>query len=147
MTGTNHIATGALIGATFTAPVAMPLAVASHFAMDALPHFGNKGFSRRSKRFIAVVTIDIVIVMAITAAIIAFKPHHWQLMLAGGVLAMAPDAIHVPNFVREMKGRDQHSHESRLSRLHGRVQREYAWGLLTEIAWLAIITPFLIRAL
>lgn len=147
MTGANHIATGALIGATFSAPVVVPLAVVSHFALDSLPHFGNKGFSRRSKRFIAVVTIDVLIVIAITSAIIALKPHHWQLMLAGGVLAMAPDAIHVPNFLRELYGREMHSHQSRLSRLHGRVQREYAWGIVVEAAWLALITPFLLRAL
>ncbi|HEY8999039.1 MAG TPA: hypothetical protein VIM53_01840 [Candidatus Saccharimonadales bacterium] len=147
MTGANHIATGALIGATFSAPVVVPLAFVSHFAMDALPHFGNKGFSRRSKRFIAVVTIDALIVVAITATIIVLKPHHWQLMLAGGVLAMMPDAVHAPNFLRELRGREMHRHESRLSRLHGRVQREYAWGIIVEVVWLALIAPFLLRAL
>jgi hypothetical protein len=147
MTGANHIATGALIGATFSAPIVVPLAFVSHFVMDALPHFGNKGFSRRSKRFILVLTIDALIVAAITGAIIALKPHHWQLMLAGGVLAMAPDAVHAPNFLRELHGREMHTHESHLSRLHGRVQREYAWGIIVEAAWLALISPFLLRAL
>ena len=147
MTGANHIATGALIGATFSAPIAVPLAVVSHFAMDALPHFGNKGFSRRSKRFIAIVTVDALIVATITAVIIIIKPHHWQLMLAGGVLAMAPDAIHAPNFIRELRKREMHPHDSRFSRWHSRVQREYAWGLVVEVAWLALIAPFLLRAL
>lgn len=146
MTGANHIATGALIGASFSAPIAMPLAFVSHFAMDVLPHFGDENLSRRSRRFLAVVVMDACIVLTITAAIIALKPHHWQLMLAGGVIAMSPDAMHAPDFYRELRKR-QMKGRGRLGNWHHNIQREYAWGIIVEAVWLAFITPFLLRAL
>ena len=40
MTATNHVATGVLIAVVVPDPwVALPLAFASHFVCDALPHF------------------------------------------------------------------------------------------------------------
>ena len=49
MTITNHLLAGSLIGLTVAQPaLAIALAFASHFVMDALPHFGyagQKGYS------------------------------------------------------------------------------------------------------
>jgi len=53
MTITNHILAGAIIGAVIKEPaLALPIAFASHFVMDALPHFGyegNKGYGEALK--------------------------------------------------------------------------------------------------
>lgn len=146
MTGANHLATGAVIGATFAAPIAMPLAVASHFALDALPHFGDDNLSKRSKRFSAIITADALLVATITLVIIAHKPHHWQLMLASGVLAMSPDAMWIPTYLR-IVGQREHKPHNRIMVWHHNIQREYAWGLIAEVVWLAIVAPFLLRAL
>ncbi len=41
MTGFNHAVTGALIAGAVGNPfLAIPLAFASHFVLDAIPHFG-----------------------------------------------------------------------------------------------------------
>lgn len=42
MTGTNHTLAGALIAVLIPAPLVPLVAVASHFALDAIPHFGNQ---------------------------------------------------------------------------------------------------------
>ena len=146
MTGANHVATGAVIGASLAAPIALPVAVASHFVLDALPHFGDDTLPKRSKRFLAIFVTDALLIVAITTAIVALKPHHWQLMLAGGVLAASPDLMWAPNFTRTLRQR-KHKPQNRVMHWHHRIQREYAWGLITEVAWLLFITPFLLHLL
>jgi hypothetical protein len=146
MTGANHVATGAVIGASLAAPVVVPLAIASHFVLDALPHFGDENLSKRSKRFMVIITIDALLIAAITTSIIVLKPRHWQLMLIGGVLAASPDLMWAPSFVRTLRQR-AHKPHNRLMRWHHRIQREYAWGLITEVAWLLLVAPFLVHAL
>ena len=48
---TNHVLSGALIGALARRPAAAFAAgVASHFVLDALPHWGNWGSIRRFLR-------------------------------------------------------------------------------------------------
>ena len=147
MTGTNHIATGAVIGAVLAAPVAVPAAIASHFVLDALPHFGQPELSWRSRRYIVVIGIDALLVLSIAIAIVITKPLHWRLMLAGGFLAMSPDLTLLPNYIREMRTQARKPRTHRFTQWHARIQREYAWGLVAEIAWLLIIMPFLFRML
>ena len=146
MTGTNHVATGVLIGAAFAAPIAVPLAVASHFVLDALPHFGDDTLSKRSKRFSAIITVDAILIATIITSILVVRPHHWQLMLAGGLFAASPDLMWVPSYLRTVRQRTHKAH-NRIMIWHHSIQREYAWGLVTEIAWLLLISPFLYRAI
>ena len=47
---TNHVLSGALIGALTRRPLpAFAAGVASHFALDAVPHWGNWGSPRRRR--------------------------------------------------------------------------------------------------
>jgi hypothetical protein len=62
MTATNHVITGAILVAAIKNPVvALPLALASHFVLDYLPHFGDKtGLTKRTtNRFKVMIGIDI----------------------------------------------------------------------------------------
>ncbi len=65
MRAINHAMTGAVIGLAITAPVvAMPIAFFSHFALDALPHFGfakaNKTEQMSLAVFMNTLLIDII---------------------------------------------------------------------------------------
>lgn len=48
MTATNHALSGAVIGLAISQPaIALPLAFASHFMLDAIPHFGLANYEER----------------------------------------------------------------------------------------------------
>ena len=60
---TNHMVTGAVIALVVKQPaLALPLAFLSHFVLDALPHYGERGeeqmFSRLTR---AVIVTDLVV--------------------------------------------------------------------------------------
>ena len=67
MTASNHAATGALVAVAVSQPyIAVPLALAAHFAMDGIPHFGlGRGLGilerNRSKVFVQVLLADVLL--------------------------------------------------------------------------------------
>jgi hypothetical protein len=88
---TNHVLSGALIGALTRRPVpAFAAGVASHFVLDAVPHWGDWG-SRR--RFLRVAVSDGLVSLAVMGALTAASPAgHRAAMLAGMTGAALPDA-------------------------------------------------------
>ena len=87
---TNHVLSGALIGALARRPVAaFALGVASHFALDTVPHWGKWGSKRR---FLRVAVPDGLISLAAMGAITAASPPDRRLaVLAGMTGAALPD--------------------------------------------------------
>ena len=87
---TNHVLSGALIGAAVRRPVpAFMLGVASHFALDAVPHWGEWG-SQRS--FMRVAVPDGLAGLAAIGALAAIAPSERRLaVLAGMAGAALPD--------------------------------------------------------
>ena len=87
---TNHVLSGALIGALARRPLpAFALGVASHFALDAVPHWGEWGSQRR---FLRVAVPDGLISLATMGAIAAATPSDRRLaVLAGMSGAVLPD--------------------------------------------------------
>ena len=87
---TNHVLSGALIGGAVRRPVpAFLLGVASHFALDAVPHWGEWG-SRR--RFLRVAVPDGLTGLATIGAFAAVAPPPRRLaVLAGMAGAALPD--------------------------------------------------------
>jgi len=51
MIGFNHGLVGGFIGAHMAWPLGVPLALASHFVLDALPHYGIPHNTRDTSRF------------------------------------------------------------------------------------------------
>jgi hypothetical protein len=88
---TNHVLSGALIGALARRPLtAFAAGVASHFVLDAVPHWGDWGSQRR---FLRVAVPDGLISLAATAALAAASPAERRLaVLAGMAGAALPDA-------------------------------------------------------
>jgi hypothetical protein len=87
---TNHVWSGALIGALARRPLpAFAAGVASHFVLDAVPHWGDWGSQRR---FLRVAVPDGLISLATIAAVTAVSPSDRRLaVLAGMTGAALPD--------------------------------------------------------
>jgi hypothetical protein len=87
---TNHVLAGALIGAAMPGPAsAFAAGVASHFAMDAVHHWGDPDYSR----FLRVAVVD-GLVGATTMALVARStgPGRRTRVLAGMLGGAFPDA-------------------------------------------------------
>ena len=86
---TNHVLCGALIGVVVRRPLpAFGLGVASHFALDAIPHWGNW---RDSRQFLQVATADGLTGLAVMAALAAGSPGRRAAVTAGMAGAALPD--------------------------------------------------------
>ena len=87
---TNHVLSGALIGAVARRPgLAFAVGVASHFALDAVPHWGDWGSNRR---FLQVAVPDGLISLAAMGAVAALTPAERRpAVLAGLAGAALPD--------------------------------------------------------
>ena len=87
---TNHVLSGALIGALARRPVpAFAAGVASHFVLDAVPHWGDWGSQRR---FMQVAVPDGLVSLAVMGALTAASPPGRRAaVLAGMAGAALPD--------------------------------------------------------
>ena len=98
---TNHTLTGVALGLIIDQPaVLLPAAVASHLAMDALPHFGfreelNKS-SFRNPRFLLLGSADFALSLVVTAAACLAFPARAGHILLGVFGADLPDLTYIP---------------------------------------------------
>jgi len=88
---TNHVLSGALIGALARRPApAFAAGVASHFVLDAIPHWGDWSSQRQ---FLRVAVPDGVVSLAVMGALTAAAPPGRRAaVLAGMAGAALPDA-------------------------------------------------------
>lgn len=150
MTGTNHIVTGAVIAGAVQQPVlAVPLAFASHFVLDSLPHFGfpdwDKARPKQRRLINSVIMADVLcIVFIIGLFIVQGAP---GLFYLAGLAAFAPDLAWVYQFVvhhrlEQSKGQAR----SRFNDFHQRIQsRERPSGIYIELAYLFMTAAVLVR--
>jgi hypothetical protein len=117
---TNHVLSGALIGALARHPVpAFAVGVASHFVLDAVPHWGKWG-SRR--KFLRVAVPDGLISLAAMGAITALAPAERRSAVLAGMTGAALPDIDKPS--RLFFGRSPFPAE--VDRFHRRIQPEAA---------------------
>lgn len=145
MTGINHMATGAIIGAAINSPIiAMPVAFLSHFLLDILPHYGN---DHNSKRFRILIAADAILVVFIVLGLLIAQPHKWLSMLVCGLLAMSPDLMWLPEFVRALRKKEAKA-RNQLMHLHQRIQwGERVWGMAVEAVWMLLLIPLYFAAI
>ena len=147
MTATNHAMTGAVIALAVRQPaLAIPLAFASHFVLDSLPHFGiyEDDVLKRNRHWLfrTVTSIDIplMLVLLFVAPHLAAKKLAWGVVLAGMLAAIAPDSVWVYRFFNEIKTQ-QWRPGSRYSRFHQAIQWfEQPIGLIVEVIWLGLMS-------
>lgn len=144
MTATNHMLAGAVVAVGIQRPLLIaPLAIASHFLLDILPHFGvhHGDSAKRNKHplFQYVIIIDILL----TSALLILLPSilqgavSWWVLLFGMLMAFAPDFTWIHHFFYELWHKNKKKLQiSRFSRFHEKIQwGEHPWGLAVELIW------------
>lgn len=137
MQAINHAAFGSLIAVTFTEPIlAVPLALGSHFLMDAIPHYGNDPRAPRgSKFYYAKILADTLATIVILIFFISLHPVSTTLIIVCAVVAIMPDflwplALHIK----------QKGPLWSFFRFHKLIQRESRSGIFIELVWLTATT-------
>lgn len=142
MIGFNHALVGGLIGKLLPWPIAIPAAIASHFLLDMLPHYGIEPSKRNASKFWKYFfTIDFFATLSL--AFWAIRYHHYAMYFCGQV-AVLPDFVWVARVVK------YHSYnftdtKSRYEKWHIRIQKyEFSKGLLVELPVVVVLTYFVI---
>ena len=142
MTGLNHAVTGALVAASINKPaLALPAALLSHFAADAVPHWDYRlpgGVNGRIKVMALDLTLSLT-ALALLAITVDATP--W-IVVAGGLLGILPDTMWLRFFItgRPAIHGGEKSLINRLRRFHSWIQwSETPSGLLVELAWLPLM--------
>ena len=115
MLETPHVTVGAAIASKIPNPlIAIPLAFASHFVLERVPHW-NPHLNREIKKFGKVTTLSTVIVIAdvATSLIIGFyfasqksiNNTHYLAILASSFASVLPDVIEGPYFYLKVRGK------------------------------------------
>jgi hypothetical protein len=135
MTATNHAVFGAFVAAVVPNPIIAPiLALLSHFVLDSLPHFDFR--KKNPKAFAKLLVIDGFLASIFLLSILFIRPLHWQLLLVCALLAISPDLMWLPGYVRQLKKMPQKA-PSTIMKLHAKIQwAEFNYGLAVEIPWL-----------
>lgn len=144
-----HVATGFLIGLVIKEPIlAVPVALFSHYILDALPHFGyyNKGYAYTFKhKFPRLVYLADLLFLIGLIALVWGQP--WLVWLCGFV-AIAPDlALPVRYFFFERIGKQSPSEGSRINMWHVHIQWcERPWGWVVELPLVIIVSYVISRS-
>ena len=140
VTATNHALTGALIGMTIVNPViAIPLAIISHFVLDAIPHYDASGTDVErigSRRLVyEQLLLGGVLCFLIVLALFLTRPQHWLTAAICAFLATSPDLLWIPRFLHVRRtGRDMKLNS--FLRFHNWIQWWTAPKLMwVELAW------------
>jgi len=148
MTGLNHAVTGALVAAAINNPaIALPAALLSHFAADAVPHWDYKvpgGLRTRQ----TIMLIDLIFSVWLLFVLILVVDATAWVVLAGGLLAIAPDLMWLRYFIsgRSSTKGSKKSWINKLRRFHHRIQwSETPRGIYIEAAWLVLMVVLIIH--
>ena len=115
---TNHVLSGALIGALARRPLpAFAAGVASHFVLDAVPHWGEWASIRQ---FLRVAVADGLASLAAMGALAALAPAERRPAVVAGMTGAALPDIDKPTLM--FLGRSPFP--AAVDRFHGRIQRE-----------------------
>lgn len=141
MTLTNHLLSGAVIAKIAPLPVAIPLAFASHFLLDALPHFGFPSIEERIKhlkQFRQVVLVDVILAAVFSAWLIINGRYAWLMV---GLVAYSPDLLWLYRFTVEEKfGKVKPTKGNLFVQFHRNIQKhERPWGAAVELVFAAVM--------
>ncbi|MFI5270658.1 MAG: hypothetical protein ACHQT9_01260 [Candidatus Saccharimonadales bacterium] len=151
MRAINHALTGAAIGFIVTEPaLSVPLAFASHFVLDVIPHSGSsrdKNVELKSKMFKYILIIDSILCILFIAILALFHPHNWVIAAICAFVAAMPDFYSFPKYLRARRNKNQKEQG-----LYGKFASNIQWferpiGWFVEAAWfialIIILLPFI----
>ena len=135
MQGLNHVVFGSLIGLTIKQPaLAVPLALASHFALDVMPHYGNDPkLIWRSRRYHQRILLDGLACTAYIAWLISLHPPNTGLVVLCAFLALLPDLLWpITLYIKD------HGLFYAFFKFHKSIQNESRQGIYVEIIWFLV---------
>ena len=143
MTASNHVLTGATIAVVAQDPwVVVPAALASHFILDAIPHFGvyahDNKLRNQSLLFRYVVLMDILLTVGLLILLPSMLSPFmsWFTVLLGMVFAFLPDAVWVKGFIRDEVQNRYEVAKHWVTIMHKRIQTfEKPIGIIVELTW------------
>jgi hypothetical protein len=150
MTAINHALTGTAIGLIVGQPlIAVPVAVASHYVCDVLPHFGTglpDKILLKTDNFRNYLVVEAVLCASLVAGLALLQPQHWLLAAICAFAAAAPDLLSINRYWKKRHGRRYQP--GAYVRFATRIQWfERPIGGVVEVAWLfamiVLILPFL----
>lgn len=149
MTAINHALTGAVIGFVIGQPlIAVPVAVASHFVCDALPHYDSepKGARVKTSSFRVYLMVEAALCAGFVLLLAVLHPAHWLLAAGCAFAATSPDLLWINRFIALSRHRPWRP--GIVLRFADAIQ----WfarpiGAVVELAWfigiLVLLLPFL----
>lgn len=142
MTGTNHGMTGAAIALLIKEPaLAVPLSFASHFACDAIPHYGlAPGAKLFDSSFNKSLIGDFLLAAGLMAILGMIFPAEKWLIWACMVAAASPDLMwaYYELYLKKIKGRKFKLDP--LAKFHSWIQwSQTPKGFYLEIAWFLLM--------
>lgn len=149
MTAINHAVTGALIAVVVPNPLlAIPLALVSHLALDALPHFSHKQiFTKYLTEFQIMLVADILACLAFATIIFVAQPTNWWLIILCAFLATSPDFLWFRDFVAIKRHKKQQKPDA-VRRFMGWIQwSQTPAGTIVEIIWFVAVASILFMKL
>lgn len=139
MTATNHAITAANIALATKSWWAVPIALVSHFVLDALPHFGEPGIEYRHSKFKLVASFDLVLFIGTFLLVLATANQYIWVVLASGFMAVIPDSVWFYRYYLEHK-LGQLPSRNKLTDFHAKIQwGERSWGWIIEIGWYGVM--------
>jgi hypothetical protein len=145
MTAANHMLAGAVVAVGIQHPLLIaPIAILSHFVLDAMPHFGVHTHDAAKRNQHPLFRFMLVVDIAMTVALLLLLPSvlqgmvsHWVLIW-GMCLAFLPDVVWVYHFFHGLRHSYQPKKKNWVSRFHSRIQwGERSWGVFIEIVFFA----------
>lgn len=120
--------------------LAVPLAVVSHFLVDALPHFSSKRLPTSSRAFLYYLATDAGICGAIVLTLAILQPQFWLLACICAFAAASPDFMWAKEFLAAQNGQKLKSRTNLVMKLHSKVQwYQKEPGLVIELAWAGLM--------
>lgn len=144
MTATSHALIGASIAAKITNPViGIPLAIASHFAADLVPHW-DAGTNHRNKtkmRLRAEATLDVLLGFALVMLLFRTLAFDRPIYLFSMIIsAQLPDWLEAPSWMFNFKVPPFSWMDYLGHKLQSRMQ--LPWGLVTQVVTVGLLVMF-----
>lgn len=148
MIALNHALTGAAIMlAGGGSALLFPVALLSHFILDAIPHFGfHEQPGKYSKNFSRLLVVDALSCFIFVLLLVSSGLDIWPSVIAGAFLAASPDFMWASGYFRVKRGMPESKDSNSIKRFHSRIQwSQTPSGAIVEIAWLLIFSYLVIR--